>query len=370
MADRKIEFVNLKKQYRAYKKQIDQKVNEVMESCLFIQGPAVKSVENELASFSGSRYCVSCSSGTDALLLAMMALNIGPGDEVITTPFTFFATAETISLMKATPVFVDIEKDTYNINCSLIEKKINRNTKAIVPVGIFGQPADMDEINAIAAKYGIPVIEDAAQSYGATYKDKKSCNLSTISATSFFPAKPLGCYGDGGAVFTSNEELHQKIRILMNHGQGERYKHKYIGINGRFDSIQAAVLSVKLMHFTEELSIRNQKAANYSSNLNDLGWIKLPHVKKDRTSSFAQYSIQVPERDLFIKHLSNASIPTAIHYPIPLYRQEAYAGLACKPDEFPVTESVCAAIVSLPLCPFLEEDDQNYIIETIRKFKI
>ena len=368
MAEKKIEFVNLKKQYQTYRQQIDLKVNEILESCLFIQGPAVKSIENELASFCGSRYCVSCSSGTDALLLAMMALNIGPGDEVITTPFTFFATAEMISLMKATPVFVDIEKDTYNINCSLIENKINKNTKAIIPVGIFGQPADMDEIISIASKYGIPVIEDAAQCYGAAYKDKKSCNLGTIGITSFFPAKPLGCYGDGGAVFTSNDELHEKIRILMNHGQGERYKHKYIGINGRFDAIQAAVLSVKLNHFTEELSIRNKKAAIYNRNFNDLDWIKLPHVKKDRTSSFAQYSIQVPEREKFIKHLSHASIPTAIHYPIPLYRQEAYTELASKPDEFPVTESVCANIVSLPICSFLEEDDQKYIIETIRKF--
>jgi len=370
MTERKIEFANLKKQYQTYKKEIDLKVNEIMESCLFIQGPAVKSIENDLAAFCGSQYCVSCSSGTDALLLAMMVLNIGPGDEVITTPFTFFATAEMISLMKATPVFVDIEEDTYNINSSLIEEKINKNTKAIIPVGIFGQPADMDEINSIAGKYGIPVVEDAAQSYGASYRDKKSCNLSAIGVTSFFPAKPLGCYGDGGAVFTSNDDIHEKIRTLMNHGQKERYKHKYIGINGRFDAIQAAVLSVKLTHFTEELSIRNKKAANYNNSFKDLDWIQPPHVKKDRTSSFAQYSIQVPDREKFIKHLSNASVPTAVHYPIPLYRQEAYEGLACQPDEFPITESVCGKIVSLPLCPFLQEKDQQYITETIRKFNI
>jgi UDP-2-acetamido-2-deoxy-ribo-hexuluronate aminotransferase len=294
-----------------------------------------------------------------------MAIGVKDGDEVITTPFTFIATAEVISLLGAKPVFADIDETTYNLDPGKIEEKITERTKAIVPVCLYGQVADMDEINAIAAKHGIFVIEDACQSFGAEYKGKKSCNLSKLSCTSFFPSKPLGCYGDGGAVFTSDAELAEKLKSIRVHGQTQRYYHKYIGINGRLDTIQAAILNVKMDHLEEELKKRMEIAEHYSKNLVEKKDIVLPVIKKDRTSVYAQYSIRVKNRELLIKKLNEAGIPTAVHYPKPLHLQEAYSYLGLKNGDFPVSEKVSSEILSIPMGPFLKRDDQDYIIEVI-----
>jgi len=330
-------------------------------------GQQIRELENRLSEFTGSPHAISCSSGTDALLLALMAIGVKDGDEVITTPFTFIATAEVISLLGAKPVFADIDETTYNLDPGKIEEKITERTKAIVPVCLYGQVADMDEINAIAAKHGIFVIEDACQSFGAEYKGKKSCNLSKLSCTSFFPSKPLGCYGDGGAVFTSDAELAEKLKSIRVHGQTQRYYHKYIGINGRLDTIQAAILNVKMDHLEEELKKRMEIAEHYSKNLVEKKDIVLPVIKKDRTSVYAQYSIRVKNRELLIKKLNEAGIPTAVHYPKPLHLQEAYSYLGLKNGDFPVSEKVSSEILSIPMSPFLKREDQDYIIENIMK---
>ena len=364
----KIEFMNLKAEYAAYKAEIDAAVQEVCTNASFIMGPQVKELEAKLAEYVGTKAAITCGSGTDALMIALMALGIGRGDEVITTPFTFIATAEVISLLGATPVFVDIDEESYNIDPKLIEGKITPKTKAIIPVSLYGQPADMDEINAIAAKHGIAVIEDACQSFGALYKGRKSCNLSTIGCTSFFPSKPLGCYGDGGAVFTNDETLAAKIASLRVHGQTARYFHQYIGINGRLDSVQAAVLNVKMKYLEESLEKRIAAAKFYCENLAGVQGIVLPKVKSDRTSVVAQFSIRVREREKFIEHLKNAGIPTAIHYPKPLHLQAAYENLGYKPGDFPVAEKVSREIVSLPISPFITSEEQTYIVENIKKF--
>lgn len=364
----KIEFMNLKAEYAAYKEEFDAAIQEVCANAAFIMGPQVKELEASLAEYVGTKAAITCGSGTDALMIALMALGIGRGDEVITTPFTFIATAEVISLLGATPVFVDINEESYNIDPKLIEAKITPKTKAIIPVSLYGQPADMDEINAIAAKHGITVIEDACQSFGAVYKGRKSCNLSTIGCTSFFPSKPLGCYGDGGAVFTNDEALAAKIASLRVHGQTARYFHQYIGVNGRLDSVQAAVLNVKMKYLEESLEKRIAAAKFYCENLAGVEGIVLPKVKSDRTSVVAQFSIRVKEREKFIEHLKNAGIPTAIHYPKPLHLQAAYENLGYKAGDFPVAEKVSREIVSLPISPFITSEEQTYIVENIKKF--
>ena len=364
----KIEFMNLKAEYAAYKEEFDVAIQEVCANASFIMGPQVKELEAKLAEYVGSKAAVTCGSGTDALMISLMALGVGRGDEVITTPFTFIATAEVISLLGATPVFVDIDEESYNIDPKLIEAKITPKTKVIIPVSLYGQPADMDEINAIAAKHGIAVIEDACQSFGAVYKGRKSCNLSTIGCTSFFPSKPLGCYGDGGAVFTNDEALAAKIASLRVHGQTARYFHQYIGVNGRLDSVQAAVLNVKMKYLDEALEKRIAAAKFYCENLAGVEGIVLPKVKNDRTSVVAQFSIRVKEREKFIEHLKNAGIPTAIHYPKPLHLQAAYENLGYKAGDFPVAEKVSKEIVSLPISPFITTEEQNYIVENIKKF--
>ena len=360
----KIPFIDLHKQYLKYKKEIDKQIAEVLESSIYIGGEKVTLLEEKLAEFTGSKKAIVCSSGTDALLLSLMALGIKSGDEVITTPFTFIATAEVIALLGATPVFVDIDEKTYNIDPKKIEEKITKNTKALLPVSLYGQPADMDEINQIAKKYDIKVIEDGCQSFGATYKDKKSCNLSDIGCTSFFPSKPLGCYGDGGAVFTNDEELALKIKMLLNHGQNERYKHKYIGINGRLDAIQAAVLLVKLRYFQDEVKQREEIGNRYTKLLKDSSIIT-PFVKDDRSSVYAQYSIRVKKRDQIIHHLNKQGIPTAVHYPMPLHLQECFKYLGYKEGDFEVAEKVSKEIMSLPMSPFLDKNDQDSIIKAL-----
>ncbi|MBD0384175.1 DegT/DnrJ/EryC1/StrS family aminotransferase [Paenibacillus sedimenti] len=362
-----INFIDLKQQYERHKDEINQALSSVLESTAFIMGPDIAKLEQSLSLFTDSKYAMACSSGTDALLLSLMALDIKPGDEIITTPFSFMATAEVICLLGATPVFVDIDPETYNIDASLIEAKISKNTKAIIPVSLYGQCADMDEINDIAERYKLTVIEDACQSFGAEYKGRKSGNLSTIGCTSFFPSKPLGCYGDGGAIFTNDDELGPKIRMLLGHGQVERYRHRYIGINGRIDTIQAAVLNVKMKYFPDEILERHAIGKRYSELFQQANQEQIitPMIKDDRTSVYAQYSIRVKDRDAFIKHIQSLGIPTAVHYPIPMYRQEALSYLQINPNEYPVTEVVSREIVSLPMSPYLTREQQDYIVESI-----
>lgn len=358
----KINFIDLQSQYQKYKEEIDKEMHEVLDTSGYIMGPKVAKFEENLANFVGCKHAIACSSGTDALLLALMALDIKTGDEVITTPFTFIATAEMIAFVGATPVFVDIDEKTYNIDISQIEAKITDRTKAIMPVSLFGQIADMDAINEIAKKYNLKVIEDAAQSFGATYKGKKSCNLSDIGTTSFFPAKPLGCYGDGGAVFTNDDELASKMRIILNHGQTQRYVHSHVGINGRLDAIQAGVLNVKLKYFDQEIAQRQIVAKKYNENLKD---IIVPFVEEDNLSVWAQYCIRVKDRDSMLKKCGDKGVPTGVYYPIPLHLQEVFQYLGYKNGDFPITEKVSLDIMALPMSAFLTKEEQDYVIEVV-----
>ncbi len=351
----KIDFANLQLQYQKYKKEIDENIQKVLNKSNYIMGEEISILEEKLSKFCGAKYAIACGSGTDALLLALLALDIKPGDEIITTPFTFIATAETIALLHAKPVFVDIDETTYNIDPAKIEEKITEKTKAIIPVSLYGQPSDMEEINKIAKKYNLKVIEDAAQSFGATYKDKRSCNLSDIGCTSFFPAKPLGCYGDGGAVFTNDENLAVKMKQLRVHGQDRRYHHKYIGMGARLDTIQAAVLLAKLPHYEKEIELRNEVADRYTSLLKDS--VITPKIKEDRTSVWAQYSIRVKNRDTLQNKLKENSIPTAVHYPMPLHMQECFKYLGYKEGDFPIAEKISKEIMSLPMNPFLTKKE-------------
>lgn len=358
-----IPFIDLKSQYEALKPQIQERINRVLEHGQYIMGPEVKELEEKLQQYTGAKHCITVASGTEALLISLMALGVGPGDEVITTPFTFVATAEMIVLLGAKPVFVDIEADTCNINANLIEAKITSKTKAIMPVSLYGQPADMDEINAIAAKHGnIPVIEDAAQSFGATYKGKKSCNLSTIGCTSFFPSKPLGCYGDGGAIFTNNDALAKVMREIRVHGQEQRYVHARVGVGGRMDTIQCAVVLAKLDRFNWEIEQRLKIGAHY----NELLSRHLPLVaqRMDRTSAFAQFTVFVDERNKLQEKLNASGIPTAVHYPIPLNEQKAYKQFCC-PECTPVSSLTAKKVMSLPISADLTADELDLIITTI-----
>lgn len=361
-----INFIDLQAQYRAYKEDIDREIGEVLSSAQFIGGPKLQKLEAELSAYSGAAHAIGCSSGTDALLLALMALDVKTGDEVITSPFTFIATAEVIAFLGAKAVFVDIDEATYNIDANRIEDAITDRTKAIIPVSLYGQCADMDAINAVADKHKLPVIEDACQSFGASYKGKKSCNLSTIGCTSFFPSKPLGAYGDGGALFTSDDALAEKIRMLLNHGQNERYKHKYIGINGRLDAIQAAVLGVKLSHFDDEVEARERIGMAYSEKLAECN-VVTPVIAEERTSVYAQYSVRVKNRETVSKALNEKGIPTAVHYPMPLHLQEAFAPLGYKKGDFPVSERVSEEIMSLPMSPYLSEEQQDVIVLALKE---
>ena len=360
-----INFIDLKAQYREYQDEIDSEVLEVFASAQFIGGEKLNSLEQNLATYTGAKHAIGCSSGTDALLLSLMALGVGRGDEVITTPFTFIATAEVIAFLGAKSVFVDIDEDTYNIDATKIKDAITENTKVIMPVSLYGQCADMDAINEIAKDKNITVIEDACQSFGATYNGKKSCNLSTIGCTSFFPSKPLGAYGDGGAIFTNDDELAAKMRMLLNHGQNERYKHKYIGINGRLDGVQAAVLGVKLKHFDKEVKHRDEIGSRYSDLLEDAEVIT-PKIAESNTSVYAQYSIRVQNREQLIEKLNAKKIPTAVHYPVPLHLQEAFAELNYNEGDFPISEMVSKQIMSLPMSPYLTEAEQDFIVEAIK----
>lgn len=359
----KINFIDLQGQYQKYKEEIDKEIHEVLDTSMYIGGKVLE-LEKNLANFVGCKHAIACSSGTDALLLALMALDIKAGDEVITTPFTFIATAEMIAFVGATPVFVDIDEKTFNIDVSQIEAKITSKTKAIMPVSLFGQVADMDAINEIAKKHNIKVIEDAAQSFGATYKGKKSCNLSDIGTTSFFPAKPLGCYGDGGAIFTNDDELASKMRIILNHGQTQRYVHSHVGINGRLDAIQAGILNVKLKYFDAEIAQRQKVANKYNSKLKE---VLVPFVEDENISVWAQYCIRVNDRDAMLKKCADKGVPTGVYYPIPLHLQEVFQYLGYKNGDFPITEKVSLDIMALPMSAFLTKEEQDYVIEVINE---
>ncbi len=364
---RDFEFTDLKSQYAALREPIAARMQQVLDHGQYIMGPEVKELEDRLAAWTGAKHCVTVASGTEALLIALMALGLRPGDEVITTPFTFAAPAEMIVLLGGTPVFVDIEPDTCNLDAGLIEAKITSKTRAILSVSLYGQVADMDRINAIAARHGnIDVIEDAAQSFGATYKGRKSCNLSTFGCTSFFPSKPLGCYGDGGALFTNDAALAQAAREIRVHGQSARYTHTRIGVGGRMDTLQCAVVLAKFERFEWELQRRAELGARYGRLLADVPGVRLPTVRPERDSVWAQYTVFVDRRAVVQAALKEAGIPTAVHYPLPLHRQPAYAAL-CDTEGCPVSVATATRVLSLPMSADLSEPDQDRVIAALRQ---
>jgi UDP-2-acetamido-2-deoxy-ribo-hexuluronate aminotransferase len=361
----KIEFIDLKSQYKALKDNIDARIHKVLDHGQYIMGAEVRELEERLAAYVGVKHCITVASGTEALLIALMALDIKAGDEVITTPFTFAATAEVIALVGATPVFVDVEPDTCNINASLIEAAITDKTRAIMPVSLYGQPADMEEIGAIAAKHGLPVIDDAAQSFGATYRDDKSCGLTTIGCTSFFPSKPLGCYGDGGAIFTNDDALATAMREIRVHGQERRYYHTRVGVGGRMDTLQCAVLLGKLDNFDWEVEQRLAAGQRYIDMLAGSNAVVAPVVRSDRTCVWAQFTVQVTDRDAVVKALGDNGIPTAIHYPVPLHFQPAYKDACRISGSLTNAEHVATRVLSLPLHPYIEAETQQKIIDAL-----
>jgi len=359
----KIDFANLQHQYQLYKTDIDARIQQVLDKSNYIMGEEIADLENELAKFTDAKHVVTCSSGTDALILAMMAIGIEPGDEVITTPFSFIATAETIALLHAKPVFVDIDPITFNIDPAKIEGAISSKTKAIMPVSLYGQPSDMDEINAIATKHNLKVIIDGAQSFGATYQGQAEVHHCDIYTTSFFPAKPMGCYGDGGAVLTNVDEYAEKIRMLRVHGQNKRYHHKYIGIGGRLDTIQAAVLLAKLPHYKDEVVMRHEIAKVYKESLLEvLNGNSLPFVKEDRSSVYAQFTLSVENSLAVQEKLKEKGVPTAVHYPIPLHLQECFQFLGYKEGVFPFAEQASKSVLSLPMNAFLSVEQIDFIV--------
>ncbi|MBC2655754.1 DegT/DnrJ/EryC1/StrS family aminotransferase [Pseudomonas sp. MSSRFD41] len=355
-----IEFIDLKSQQALIKDRIDAGIQRVLAHGQYILGPEVAELETQLANLTGARHCISCANGTDALQIALMALGVAPGDEVITPGFTYIATAETVALLGAKPVYVDIDPRTYNLDPQRLEAAITARTKAIIPVSLYGQCADYDAINGIAAKYRIPVIEDAAQSFGATYKGKRSCNLTTIACTSFFPSKPLGCYGDGGAIFTNDDELAVVLRQIARHGQDRRYHHIRVGVNSRLDTLQAAILLAKLELFEKEILLRQEVAQSYERLLHDAGIDATPYVEPYNTSVYAQYTIRVGNRDSVQARLKQLGIPTAVHYPIPLNKQPAVADSSAS---LPLGDEVAEQVMSLPMHPYMSLEDQLKVVE-------
>lgn len=364
-----IQMVDVKRQYLKHKKEIDDAVLKVLESGQFINGPDVHKLAEEMQHYLGVKHAIPCASGTDALQLALMALNIGPGDEVITTPFTFVATAETIAILGATPVYVDIDEKTYNIDPELIQKAITRKTKAIIPVHLYGQSTDMDPIMQIANQHKIPVIEDAAQAVGEKYKGKPVCSLGLVGCISFFPSKNLGAYGDAGMVVTSDDKIAEKIRMIANHGSKVRYYHELLGVNSRLDTLQAAILRVKLRHLDEWNKKRREIAQYYSEKLKNSA-VTPPYIANYAQHIFHQYTLLVNEgRDEFQKYLNEKHIPNAIHYPIPLHMQGAFKkNSKYKEGDFPKSEKAAQRVISLPMHPDLTREELDYVIETIHSF--
>ena len=361
-----MQFIDLKTRHKIIGDKINARIQKVMEHGQFILGPEVREVEEKLAQYTGSKHCVTVSSGTDSLLIALMALGVGSGDEVITVPYTWISTAEVIFLLGAKPVFVDIRSDTWNMDENLLETAITDKTKAIMPVSIFGQCPDMDAINEIAEKYKLPVIEDAAQSFGATYKGKKSCNLSTIGSTSFFPSKPLGCYGDGGALFTTDDELAEKFRWIRVHGRERKHHHPILGVNGRFDTIQAAILLEILAVFPDEVQRREDLGQTYSEGFSGVKGVGTQIIGDHNTSVYAQYTIIAEQREQIQLSLKDNDIPSVSYYSVPLHLQKVFANLNHKKGDFPVAEKIASQCLSIPMSPYLKPEDQKSIIDTLK----
>lgn len=360
-----MEFIDIKHQYRLYKKEIDQAIHVVLDKGNFIMGEEISQLEATLAEYVGVKHCIGVSSGTDSLQIALMALGVGPGDEVITVPFTWISSAEVIPLVGATPVFVDIDPDTYNIDLKLMEEAITPRTKAIIPVNLFGQMPDYTAINAIAAKHGIAVIEDAAQSFGATQNGKMSCGMSLIGSTSFFPAKPFGCYGDGGALFTNDSDLNSKMRAIRVHGGEVRHHHPYLGLNGRLDTMQAAILLAKFPHFPGEVIARERIGSRYSELLQDC--CVVPKVQEGNSHVYAIYTIRAADRDQLGKDLKEQGIPTAVYYPKCLHEQPVFASLRYGKGSFPVAEKASREVISLPMHPWLTVEDQDRVVNGVKE---
>jgi UDP-2-acetamido-2-deoxy-ribo-hexuluronate aminotransferase len=356
-------FIDLKRQQKIIREKIKLNIDNVLDHGQYIMGPEVAVLEQKLCEYTGSKHCISVANGTEALLISLMALDVKPGDQIITSPFTFVANSEMISLLGAEAIYVDIDENTYNLNPNLLEYKITKKTKAIMPISLYGQCANITKINEIAGKYNIPVIEDAAQSFGSTHFGKKSGNLTAIGCTSFFPSKPLGCYGDGGACFTNNSELANRIQKIRLHGQKSRYFHTEIGINGRLDTLQAAILLAKLEIFEEEVNLRNIVANEYNRLLEK--YVNTPYIEKNNTSIYAQYTIRHKNRDKIAERLKNKGIPTAIHYPIPVHLQPAYKNPEFKEGSFPISENAANEVISLPFHPYLNKNEIQFICDSI-----
>lgn len=362
-----VQLIDLKKQYESIREEITSAAIEVLDSGQYILGPQVQKLEREIAEYCGTQYAIGVANGTDALLLTLDAMGIGPGDEVITTPFTFFATAEVVSQMGATPVFVDIDPRTYNIDCSKIEQAITPRTKAIMPVHIFGQPADMDEIMAIANRNGLTVIEDACQAIGSEYKGKRIGSIGHAASFSFFPTKNLGGYGDGGIIVTNDEALAKQLRILRAHGSNPKYFHSMIGYNSRLDPLQAAMLSVKLKYLDGWNGKRAELAGKYNEAFKALPII-CPHLAEERKHAYHLYILQTNNRDGLMKHLEENGVASGVYYPVPLHRQEVYHGLGYEEGSLPISEEASKRTMALPLYPEMTEDEQQYVIETVKNF--
>ncbi len=359
-----MQFIDLKKQYKLIEDKILARITNVLNHGQYIMGEEVLLLEQTLAEFVGSKYAIVNSSGTDALFMSLLALDLSPDDEIITTPFSFFSAAEVIVLCNARPVFVDINPDTYNIDVNKITAAITKKTKAIIPVSLYGQMANMTMINKIAVEYNLAVIEDAAQSFGATHNQQYSCAVSTVGCTSFFPSKPLGGYGDSGACFTNDDILAQKLIEIRIHGQSGRYYHNRIGINGRMDTLQAAILLEKMQLLPQEILLRQQIAARYNNLLGDI--VKIPYIEPGNTSVFAQYTIEVPNRDQFQQHMNQLDIPTAIHYPLAMHQQHALLFLGYQTGSFPYAEKAGQNVISLPMHPYLTMEEQDIIVAGVK----
>ncbi len=360
-----MQFIDLKEQYRRYKAEVDERIHRVLDHGHFIMGPEIAELEQALSTYVGAKHCITAASGTDSLEIALRALGVGPGDEVITVPFTWISTAEVIGLVGARPVFVDIEPATFNINVDLIEAAITPRTKALLPVSLFGQMPDYDRLNAIAARHRLPVVEDAAQSFGATQRQRRSCGVTTIGSTSFFPAKPFGCYGDGGALFTNDDALAEKMRAIRTHGGLKRHQHPFLGMNGRFDTLQAAVLLAKLPHFEWEVQERARIGARYSKFLGSR--CVVPEVTPGNAHVYAQYTIRVPNRDKVAEQLKADGIPSAVYYPRCLHEQPVFADLGYTWGNFPQSEKASREVLSVPMHPFLSEADQDQIVAALSR---
>ena len=359
-----MEFIDLHAQYASYKAEIDARISAVLTHSHFIMGPEIAELEGTLAQYVRTKHCITVSSGTHSLEIALRALGIGSGAEVITVPFTWISSAEVIGLVGALPVFVDIEPSGFNMDVSKLEAAITERTRAILPVSLFGQMPDYEQINAIAARHHVPVIEDAAQSFGATQNKRRSCGVTLIGSTSFFPAKPLGCYGDGGALFTDDDLLAERIRAIRTHGGLKRHNHPFLGTNGRFDTLQAAVLLAKFPHFEAELSAREKIGARYTELLE--GLCPTPIVARQNSHVYAQYTVRVPNRDTVTMKLKELGIPSAVYYPRCLHEQPVFASSGYHLGDFPAAEKASREVLSLPMHPFLTEADQDRVVAALR----